>query len=51
MLLLILAASAQPAVTIKSIAANGNRSLALDSDGTVWEWGGKWSTPLRVTGW
>jgi len=42
--------SAPGALTVKAIAAGGDRSLALTSDGTVWEWGAKRATPAQVTG-
>src|SRR5512140_3356452 len=47
---------AQPALTVKSVAAAGQHSLALASDGTVWEWGQDWlplwggQAPTRVGG-
>jgi len=50
LLLLGLAEGIQAAPSVKAIAAGGDRSLALTSDGTVWEWGAKQSTPVRVTG-
>ena len=50
LLVLGLVLSAQAESNIQAITANGNHSLALDSDGSVWEWGLKWSAPRRVSG-
>ncbi len=36
--------------SIRAIAAGGNRSLALLTDGTVWEWGAGHTAPTQVPG-
>jgi uncharacterized repeat protein (TIGR01451 family) len=37
-------------LAVKAIAAAGGGSLAVAADGTVWEWGGKSSVPVRASG-
>jgi alpha-tubulin suppressor-like RCC1 family protein len=48
--LVVLPAGLKAEVTVKAIAAQGNRSLALDSDGSVWQWGSGQSAPTLVGG-